>query len=141
MIKKLVASNVTILLTTQYLEEADQLADRIAVLNDGKIIAEGTADELKQKVGKARLELVIKGDVAQAAAAIDGDAVQTDPAERTVSVAIDEGVTEIKRVLDQLEKAGVAVESLSLHKPTLDDVFMQLTGHKAEETKETAEAK
>ena len=135
-IKKLLDKDVTILLTTQYLEEADLLADRIAVLNDGKIIAEGTSDELKQMVGKDRLELVVNGDVEAAAKAIDGEAVQTDPTNRTVSVAIDDGVKDIRTILDRVEKAGITIEGLSLHKPTLDDVFMQLTGHKAEETKE-----
>lgn len=135
-IKKLVEADVTILLTTQYLEEADVLADRIAVLDDGKIIAEGTSDELKQKVGKERLELVIKDNFEKAVATIKGDAIQTIPDEGKVSVAIDGGVAEIKSILDQVEKAGVVVESLSLHKPTLDDVFLQLTGHKAEEQTE-----
>jgi ABC-2 type transport system ATP-binding protein len=135
-IKKLVEADVTILLTTQYLDEADQLADRIAVLDGGKIIAEGTADELKQKVGKDRLELVIKGDFLKAVSLIDGEAVQKDEEARTISLAIDEGVKDIKRILDLLEKENIAVEGMSLHKPTLDDVFLQLTGHKAE--KETA---
>ncbi len=134
-IKKLVESDVTILLTTQYLDEADQLADRIAVLDDGKIIAEGTADELKQRVGKERLELVIASDFDQAVSAIHGEALQSNREEKTVSVAIDEGVTEIKKILDQLEKSGVEIASLSLHKPTLDDVFMQLTGRVAEDVK------
>ncbi len=134
-IKQLVAADVTILLTTQYLDEADQLADRIAVLDDGKIIAEGTADELKQKVGKERLELTISTDFAQAKAAVTGEAVQTDEVAKTISVATDGSVNEIKRVLDQLQAANVGIESLSLHKPTLDDVFLQLTGHKAEDEK------
>jgi ABC-2 type transport system ATP-binding protein len=131
-------SKVTILLTTQYLEEADQLADRIAVIDGGTIIAEGTADELKGRVGKERLELTIRtgADFKKAVEAVDGEALQADEKRRTLSVATKGGVAEVKRVLDHLEDAGVDVEALSLHKPTLDDVFLQLTGHKAE--KETA---
>jgi ABC-2 type transport system ATP-binding protein len=136
-IKKLVEADVTILLTTQYLDEADQLADSIAVLDGGKIIAEGTADELKQRVGKERLVLVIKNDFAKAVELINGEALQSDVETRTISLAIDGGVNEIKTVLDKLQAANIAVESLSLSKPTLDDVFMQLTGHKAEAAKET----
>ncbi len=130
-IKKLVEADVTILLTTQYLDEADQLADRIAVLDGGKIIAEGTADELKQKVGKDRLVLVIKHDLQAALAVVGGTSVRTDAESNTLSIAIDGGVSEIKAILDKLETAGIAIETLSLQKPTLDDVFMQLTGHHA----------
>lgn len=133
-IRKLMESGHTILLTTQYLEEADLLADRIAVLDDGRIIAEGTSDELKQKVGKDRLELVIKGDLQKAADAMQGEV--TVPEERKISIAIDGGVKEIKAILERVEAAGVTIESLSLHKPTLDDVFLQLTGHKAQEVKD-----
>lgn len=136
-IKKLVEADVTILLTTQYLEEADQLADSIAVLDGGKIIAQGTADELKQKVGKDRLELTIKQDLAKAAELLKVEAPQIDAEAETINVAIDGGVEEIKRILDQLAAANIAIDSLSLHKPTLDDVFMQLTGHKAETVTET----
>lgn len=136
-IKKLVEADVTILLTTQYLDEADQLADSIAVLDGGKIIAEGTADELKQRVGKERLVLTIGNDFEKALKIVDGEALQSEAETRTISVAINNGVTEIKTILDKLQSAGIAVESLSMSKPTLDDVFMQLTGHHAETTKPT----
>ncbi len=138
-IKKLVEAEVTILLTTQYLEEADQLADSIAVLDGGKIIAQGTADELKQKVGKDRLELIIKNDLAKAAEALKDQMPQIDTEAQTLSIAIDGGVNEIRTILDQLQNAHITVDTLSLHKPTLDDVFMQLTGHKAEAVTETKE--
>ncbi|HYE22372.1 MAG TPA: ATP-binding cassette domain-containing protein [Verrucomicrobiae bacterium] len=142
-IKKLVEADVTILLTTQYLEEADHLADRIAVLDQGRIIAEGTAEELKNRVGKERLELVIKptSDFERAVQLIDGDALQADSKRRVLSLATEGSVSEIKRVLDHMEKAGIEIESLSLHKPTLDDVFLNLTGHKAEEEKIEEEIK
>jgi ABC-2 type transport system ATP-binding protein len=140
-IEKLVKSGITILLTTQYLEEADQLADKIAVIDGGKIIAQGTAEELKARVGKERLELIIKAgsDFDKAIKTIDGEAVQSDADSRTVSLATDGSVHEVKRVLDHMEKAGIEIESLSLHKPTLDDVFLNLTGHVAakDETQET----
>jgi ABC-2 type transport system ATP-binding protein len=134
-IKKLVEADVTILLTTQYLEEADQLADKIAVLDQGKIIAQGTSDELKSRIGKERLELTIKADsnFERAAAIITGEAIQKDEKKRTISLATDGSVSEVKRVLDNMEQSGIGIESLSLHKPTLDDVFLHLTGHKAEE--------
>lgn len=139
-IKKLVEADVTILLTTQYLEEADQLADKIAVIDDGRIIAQGTATELKANVGKERLEVVVaaKSDFAKAAKVIGGEGVRQDATTRALSIATDGSVAEVKRALDHLAKAGIEIETLSLHKPTLDDVFLQLTGHKAaaEETKE-----
>lgn len=137
-IKKLVEADVTILLTTQYLEEADQLADKIAVIDGGRIIAQGTASELKSRVGKERLELVIKSasDFEKAVKNITGEALQSDPASRTISVATDGSVAEVRRVLDHVSKNGIEIETLSLHKPTLDDVFLNLTGHKAEQVKE-----
>lgn len=131
-VERLLAEGTTILLTTQYLEEADKLADKIAVLNHGKIIALGTAAELKAKVGKDRLELVVaaEGDFAKARAAAGADA-HAVPEERTLSVATDGSVKDAKAILDRMEAAGVELESFALHKPTLDDVFLQLTGESA----------
>ncbi len=136
-IAKLVEADVTILLTTQYLEEADRLADKIAVVDNGTIIAQGTSEELKSRVGKERLELTIKqeSNFEEAIQAIGGEGLQHDAAARTLSVATDGSVQEVKRVLDRMEQAKVAIETLSLHKPTLDDVFMHITGHKAEKEK------
>jgi ABC-2 type transport system ATP-binding protein len=136
-IEQLVAADVTILLTTQYLEEADRLADKIAVIDNGTIIAQGTSEELKSRVGKERLELIIQKESSfeDALKAIGGEALQHDANERTLSVATDGSVQEVKRVLDRMEQAGIAIETLSLHKPTLDDVFMHITGHKAEKEK------
>lgn len=140
-IKQLMASGATILLTTQYLEEADQLADQIAVIDNGRIIAQGTADELKSKVGKDRLELTIdkNSDFEAATKAVESNGLLKNAEERTVSISMEGDVSEVKTILDKLEKAGVKVETLSLHKPTLDDVFMNLTGHKAEEAKAATE--
>lgn len=133
------AKGTTILLTTQYLDEADKLADKIAVLDHGKIIAQGTANELKAMVGKERLEVTIEkdSDFAKAKEAIVGDNKEVDESERKISVATEGTVADLKRVLDSMASAGVEVETFSLHKPTLDDVFLKLTGHSAELT-ETA---
>lgn len=138
-IRNLMDSGATILLTTQYLEEADQLADKIAVIDHGKVIAEGTSDTLKQKVGNDRLELTIaaKSNFAQAVSLVSGENKQTDEKRRTISIATGGGVKALSALLTSLEKAGIEVETLSLHKPTLDDVFLQLTGHEASEEKET----
>lgn len=132
-IKSLVDQGSTILLTTQYLEEADQLADRIAVLDGGKIIAEGTSDQLKEKVGKERIELSFEtpAQFEKGRSALSDDLAQVDEKRNVISIANDSGVHKLKAILEKLEKAKVSVEGLSLHKPTLDDVFMHLTGHQA----------
>ncbi len=136
-IKKLLASGTTILLTTQYLEEADKLADKIAVLDHGVIIAYGTANELKERAGKERLEIRIdkENNFADAVAAILGSNKQVDEYERRISIETDGSVASVKGVLDALAHARIEVETLSLHKPTLDDVFLTLTGHAAETVK------
>lgn len=133
-IKQLVEHGSTILLTTQYLEEADQLADSIAVIDGGKVIAEGTADELKDMVGKERIELsfATADDLAAAITAIDEE-VQQSARENRFSIANDAGTKKLKEILQKIEDAGITVEGLSLHKPTLDDVFLKLTGHDTSE--------
>lgn len=136
-INKLVDAGVTILLTTQYLEEADKLADQIAVLNDGKIIAQGTADELKQMVGKDRLELEVKDEFEKAVKLLAKEDLIKDKEAGLVSVAVNEGTNDILRILKTLEDAGIHVASFTQRKPTLDDVFLQLTGHATTETKST----
>ena len=129
-IKRLLASGTTILLTTQYLEEADQLADQIVVIDGGKVIAAGTSAELKSKVGKDRLELVFANAKALQAAktALANDIVSTDNKEYSASLVIIDTNTDVKRVLDKLVAAKVSVQSMAVHKPTLDDVFLSLTG-------------
>lgn len=136
-IEKLVEADVTILLTTQHLEEADRLADKVAVLDNGVIITEGTADQLKSRVGSERLELVIaeENNFDKAVKIIDGQGLQQDRKNKSLSLATDGSVAEVRRILDVVENAGIAIESLSLHKPTLDDVFLHFTGHKAEKEK------
>jgi ABC-2 type transport system ATP-binding protein len=132
-IKQLAAGGSTILLTTQQLEEADHLADKITVIDGGKVIAEGTADQLKKRVGSERIELVFADDAnyKKARESLTDKSLQTDDKRRVLSVAIEGGVTKVKKILEQLDDAKIKVDSLSLHKPTLDDVFMELTGHQA----------
>lgn len=142
MIKRLAKNGTTILLTTQYLEEADVLADNIVVIDGGKVIAEGTADSLKAKVGADRLELTIakNSSFEKARDLINDKSLQADEERRVLSIASKGGVKKLKEVLQLLENAKIVVESVSLHRPTLDDVFLTLTGHAAtkEETDETA---
>jgi ABC-2 type transport system ATP-binding protein len=142
-IKRLVQGGSTILLTTQYLEEADQLADRIVVIDGGKVIAEGTADQLKEKVGKERIEFTFDSTAAtkKAAKVIDGEALQVDEKRKVLSVANDGGVAKLKEMLEILEQQKIQVDGLSLHKPTLDDVFLHLTGHAAEQDTEEGKEK
>ncbi len=142
-IKQLAKTGSTILLTTQYLDEADQLADRIAVLDGGKIIAEGTADELKAKVGKERIEFTLNSleDLEKTQKLIRSSSLQSDPKRLSLSIANDGGVNKLKDLLEKLSQANIAVDSLSLHKPTLDDVFMHLTGHEASSVEEEGDKK
>lgn len=132
-IRDLQARGTTILLTTQYLEEADQLADNIIVIDGGKVIAEGTAKELKAKVGKDRLELTFNdAKTLEAAKKVLGKAVvDTDGKDYTASTIIADTNKDVKDVLNKLDTAKIKLESLSVHKPTLDDVFLSLTGKQA----------
>lgn len=133
MIKKLVENGTSILLTTQYMEEADQLADYIVVIDNGKVIAEGDADSLKRKVGSDHLDLTISKDssIEEAQKVMKGEKVQIDADSRVLSIATKSGVNKLKAVLTTLEDANIVVDSVSLRRPTLDDVFLTLTGHGA----------
>ena len=141
-IRQLTEGGTTILLTTQYMEEADHLADNIIVIDNGKVIAEGTATTLKAKVGSDRLELTIskKSNFAKARKIVSSENLQVDDENRTLGIATKNGVTTLRRVLQELETANVAVDNVSLHRPTLDDVFLSLTGHGTTEA-ETEEGK
>ncbi len=127
--RDLVARGVTIFLTTQYLEEADQLADRIAVLDHGRLVAQGTADELKRLIPGGHV-LLRFGDASalDQAARVLGAAARDEDA-LTLQVPGDGGVRSLKELLDRLDEHAIGVEGLSVHTPDLDDVFLALTGH------------
>lgn len=137
-ITDLVAEGTTVLLTTQYLEEADQLAERIVVIDHGRVIAQGTSDSLKDEVGGDRLEIVVV-DPAQlpaateALAAVATGEVIADVEERRVSAPVTGGSATLVEAVRRLDASGVAIADIVLRRPTLDDVFLSLTGHVAEE--------
>jgi ABC-2 type transport system ATP-binding protein len=127
-IRDLVAGGVTIFLTTQYLEEADELADRIALLDNGRLVAEGTPDELKRRIpgGHIRLQFAYPDGLETAARTL-GEAVRDDEA-LTLQVPSDGSVKSLRALLDRLDHQSIEVETLSIHTPDLDDVFLTLTG-------------
>jgi ABC-2 type transport system ATP-binding protein len=128
-IRDLVASGVTIFLTTQYLEEADQLADRIAVLDQGKLVAEGTPDELKRRIPSGHIRLQFADERELAAAARTLGEVARDDNELTLQVPTDGSVRSIRALLDRLDDESIVVNEFSIHTPDLDDVFFALTSH------------
>ncbi|MFB8413712.1 ATP-binding cassette domain-containing protein [Streptomyces albidoflavus] len=131
-VRSLVGGGTTVLLTTQYLEEADQLADQIAVINRGQVIAEGTADELKTKTGGDRIDVILH-DVAQlerAAALLPGD-VDKDEDRRMVSASISNRMAALTETVRALQEAGIEAEDIAVRRPTLDEVFMHLTKEEA----------
>jgi ABC-2 type transport system ATP-binding protein len=141
-IEGLVAEGTTVLLTTQYLDEADRLASTIAVIDHGRVIAEGTSDELKDRVGGERLEVSLD-DAGQAGVAVDALAAMSDEAPvaegRVVRLSVRERGGAIVEAVHRLSEAQVGVDDLVMRRPTLDDVFLALTGHAAEEAAEQAE--
>jgi len=129
----LAGSGVSVFLTTQYLEEADRLADRIAVLDGGGLVAEGTSTELKKQIAEQRLDLTLADAAAFAdAARILGDrAVHSDPDSLEIGVATDGSAGHVRALLDEIDPQRRAVETFVVHTATLDDVFLALTGHTA----------
>jgi ABC-2 type transport system ATP-binding protein len=128
-IRDLVAGGITILLTTQYLEEADQLANRIAVLDHGMLIAEGTPAELKRRIPGGHIRLQFADERRLDAATRTLDTGVRDDNELTLQVPTDGSARSLRAVLDQLDHAGIAVENVGVHTPDLDDVFFALTSH------------
>jgi len=137
-IRGLVREGTTLLLTTQYLEEADELADSIAVVDHGKIIARGTADELKSQVGGERIEVVVRDRVAVPRARellqadCNGEVTLDEHTRRLTVPASGGGATVLVQVVRDLDDAGIVIDDIGLRRPTLDDVFLALTGHAAE---------
>jgi ABC-2 type transport system ATP-binding protein len=136
-IEGLVADGTTILLTTQYLEEADRLANRIAVIDDGLVIAEGTAGQLKDRLGEDVVDVRI-ADRSRTAEALEllrplaATEPRADLAEGRISLPVHHGAGTLAEVVRTVDGAGLEVAELSLHRPSLDDVFLSLTGHRAE---------
>ncbi|MEV0397289.1 ATP-binding cassette domain-containing protein [Polymorphospora rubra] len=129
MVRELAATDVTVLLTTQYLEEADRLADRITVVDGGRVIAEGTAEQLKAQVGDERVELRLAGldDFDRALRDLGDRALRPDRDNRSVSVPTDGSATQLRALLDTMAARDVTVTRVELHRPTLDDAFLALT--------------
>jgi ABC-2 type transport system ATP-binding protein len=142
-VRALVATGTTVLLTTQYLEEADQLADRISVIDAGRVVAEGTSDELKARIGGDRVEIVVRqaGQLPEVAALlgrVTGAPPQTDPDTRRVSAPAADRVGALTDTVRALHDAGITIEDIGTRRPTLDEAFLRLTGHHTATEKEFA---
>lgn len=139
-IEDLVKEGVTLLLTTQYLEEADQLADEIAVIDTGKVIARGTSDALKKQVGGERLEVVVESQhvarTIEIVTSVAGIKPSFDEGIRQISAPVSTGSKALLDVLKSLDEAGIHPLDIGLKRPSLDDVFLSLTGHSAEAKEE-----
>lgn len=140
-IQDLVRGGSTVLLTTQYMDEADRLADDVVVIDRGRMIAHGTSEELKRQIGGERVEMILAdiADIAAATAVLDAfsvDEVQVEEQTRRITTGVAGGADDLRQVLQRLADAGVAVVDVGLRRPTLDDVFLSLTGHVAEEVAE-----
>ncbi|MET0479553.1 MAG: ATP-binding cassette domain-containing protein, partial [Actinomycetota bacterium] len=131
---ELASSGVSVFLTTQYLEEADRLADRIAVLDGGRVVAEGTSLQLKEQVAGHRLDLVLADAAAfeEVARRLDDRAARRDPARLTIGVATDGSAAHVRALLDEVDPARRAVDRFAVQLATLDDVFLALTGGPAD---------
>jgi len=138
-IRELVSGGATLLLTTQYLEEADQLADQIVVIDQGRDIAKGTADELKRKIGGERVELVVSDPASiptarsLLAGMAGGSDVHVDEVARRLTAPAEAGPQTLMEVLRRFDDAHIHLDDVGLRRPTLDDVFLTLTGHGTEE--------
>ena len=141
-IHSVVGAGTTVLLTTQHLEEADQLANQISVMDAGRVVAAGTADELKAKIGGDRIEVVVHDildlpTAAELVGYVTASQPDVDPDTRQVSAPVSDRVTGLTQVVRALHDRGVAVEDIGLRRPTLDEAFLQLTGHPASDQQTT----
>jgi ABC-2 type transport system ATP-binding protein len=137
-LRSLVAGGTTVLLTTQYLDEADQLAQQIAVIDAGRVIADGSPDELKSTVGGDQIDVVVRradelGGAAAVVGGVTGAEPETDADARRVSAPARDRVATLTRVVGALADAGIAAEDIGVRRPTLDEVFLRLTGHRPDE--------
>ncbi|MFC8273578.1 ATP-binding cassette domain-containing protein [Streptomyces sp. NPDC057271] len=142
-VRSLVGGGTTVLLTTQYLEEADQLADRISVVDHGRVVADGTADELKAKIGGDRVDVVLRDarrlDEAMRLLPVGRSEATVDTDRRRISMPVTDRMAALAETVRALEAAGIEAEDIALRRPTLDEVFLRLTGDaKAEERAEEA---
>ena len=142
-IRGLVEQGTDVLLTTQYLDEADRLASRIVIIDHGRVVAAGTPKELKQRIGRNVVEVHVRRRedltrVATALRALEGAEPQVEEATWRVSVAVGSGTDRLREALGTLDAAGAQVDDVSLRLPTLDEVFLSLTGHGAEATMDEA---
>ncbi|MET7270387.1 ATP-binding cassette domain-containing protein [Streptomyces flaveolus] len=133
-VRSLVGGGTTVLLTTQYLEEADQLAHRISVVDAGRVVADGTADELKAATGGDRIDVVLRdaGQLGAAAGLLPLTGVRVDPDRRLLSAPVTDRMAALSGVVRALREAGVEAEDVALRRPTLDEVFLHLTDHTEE---------
>jgi len=144
-VRSLVVGGTTVLLTTQYLDEADRLADSIVVIDRGRAIAQGTPDELKSRIGGDQIDVAVRdaGEL-PAAAEVVGRVCEVDPEiyrdARRVSAPVGDRVATLTEAVRALDDAGLAAEDIALRRPTLDEVFLRLTGHRAGETGKEAAA-
>ncbi|MFE4328121.1 ATP-binding cassette domain-containing protein [Streptomyces sp. NPDC056831] len=138
-VRSLVGGGTTVLLTTQYLEEADQLADRISVIDAGRVAAEGTADELKAMVAGDRIDVVVRdGSQLAAAALLLGDGAVVDADRRLIGAPAPDRMATLTRTVRALEEAGIEAEDIAVRRPTLDEVFLSLTDRRPEHAEVTA---
>lgn len=132
LVRRLVADGTTVLLTSQYLDEADQLADRIVVIDHGRVIAEGTPTQLKSSLGGSRIDVVLQDGARLEAAAslirLAAEEPEVNPALRQITVPISDGSGSLVDIVRRLDAAGIAIDDIALRRPTLDEVFLQLTG-------------
>ncbi|WSF81352.1 ATP-binding cassette domain-containing protein [Streptomyces globisporus] len=133
-VRSLVGGGTTVLLTTQYLDEADQLADRISLIDLGRAVAEGTPDELKARVGGDRIDVVLRdaSRLAEAAALLGGEDLTLDPDRRRIGAPAPDRMAALTRTVRVLDEAGIEAEDIAVRRPTLDEVFLSLTGRPAE---------